>query len=129
MNQNYTIAVDRLIVTAMMTSFLISLTFDTSTLVSTNYIELQRRAPFDIRPPQKLFITLIFASTILLVAGAIGRIAKWRKSRALLALGALLTVASYPSYFVYLYSSISGMAEFVFAVSLGWLLAKPIPRD
>lgn len=59
------------------------------------------------------------------VVGAILYIFGVAVSRAVLAIGAVLTFVSIPMVSVHVYSTASSAADFVFMVSLGWLLATP----
>ena len=65
---------------------------------------------------------------IALVVGALLYIFGVAVSRVVFAIGAALTFVSIPMVSVHVYSTASYAADFVFAVSLGWLLATPSGR-
>ena len=79
--------------------------------------------------PFSFFSISSLLGVVALIAGALLYLFGAKVSRVVLATGTAFTLVSIPMVSVHVYSTASYAADFVFAVSLGWLLAKPCGRE
>ena len=121
-------AIDRMMAALMLLTFVMEVGFNTVVPASGEYLAIQElRDNRAWAGPGYSLLALLLLSGACIAVGGISRMFGWARSRGILAAGALTGIPPYVMYETYVYTSFSAIIYLVWALTLGWLIARPVP--
>lgn len=116
---------DRVVVVAMIISWLIAIAYDALLTNSEAFFSLSDMSysVASARNPVKVFVAINILAGLAILTGAVMTVFRRSNSVTVLIVGAALTFVSFATFNVVVYTDVSAAATFVFSVLLGWLIA------
>lgn len=112
----------------MIVAWVVTISFDAYFSDSEHFLSMSETnyESSAVRSPFIFFLILNISAGIAILGGGILRIFLWKRSRQVLFVAAALTLLSFATFDVLVYTDVSAASMYVFAILLGWLLARPV---
>ena len=122
---------DAIVATIMIVSWFIAVFFDALVTESEGFLSASEASyrGSAARQPVLVFVAINTLAGVAIVVGGVLRVFRRTCSQKLLVVGAVLTLVSFATFHVVVYTDVSAAATFCFALSLGWLISKDRTRD
>jgi len=117
--------IDTFVAVGCLAFYGIALFYDALFMRDPSWLQLEGLVGFNSRYPDYLNLLLIALSIGTFLAGCIGYIFSWAKSKYLLLVSLVFNILLIPAFATYLSSDVSSFASLLWAVCFGWLLASP----
>lgn len=120
---------DRIVAGLMLIVFAFLLIPDHVVMSSAEYDEIKTISDWRMSVgPGYVFLVAMVVGLFGTIVGGLTRISGWKRSRTVLAAGAVGIVLSYPGYETYTDTYLTAAADIIWAILMGWLIATPVPE-